>query len=77
MYVARAPHRRARRYLAATALAVVALIGAGIGYRASVEDLGRYAQRKTAQAMDALERLQGEASRSAPPPPPPARRRSR
>jgi hypothetical protein len=56
---------------------VVALIGAGIGYRASVEDLGRYAQRKTAQAMDALERLQGEASRSAPPPPPPARRRSR
>jgi hypothetical protein len=76
-YEARAPHRRARRYLAATALAVVALIGAGIGYRASVEDLGRYAQRKTAQAMDALERLQGEASWSAPPPPPPARRRSR
>lgn len=77
-YEARASGRRGQRYLVATALAVVALIGAGVGYRASVEDLGRYAQRKTAQAMNALERLQGEAAKPAPPaPPPPARRRSR
>jgi hypothetical protein len=74
---ARAPARRARRYAAATALAVLALVGAGLAYRASVEDLRHYAERKTGQALDALERLQGEAARPAPAPPARARRRSR
>ena len=75
-YEPRAPHRRARRYLAATVLAFVVLAGAGLGYRASVEPLGQYAARKSDQALTALERLQGE-PKEAPAPAPRAKRRSR
>jgi class 3 adenylate cyclase len=73
---ARAPVRRGRRYLAATALAVLALIGAGLAYRASYEDLGAYAWRLRTGAVDTLERLRAEPPRYTPPPPA-ARKRTR
>ena len=73
----RAPVRRARRYAAATALAFAALAGAGVAYRASVEDLRAYAERKTDQALAAFERLQGEPDKSAPAPAARAKRRTR
>ncbi|HEX5092251.1 MAG TPA: hypothetical protein VFV84_06125 [Burkholderiales bacterium] len=77
-YNARAPMRRGRRYLAATAIAFAALVGAGLGYRASLEPLSQFAARKTDQALSALERLQGEPLKSAPAPAPrAAKRRSR
>lgn len=71
--------RRSARYLAATVVAVIALAGAGVAFRVSVEGLDRYTNRMSAQAKDAVSRLRSEASRPAPPPPPApaARRRSR
>jgi len=73
----RAPVRRARRYAVAAALAFAALVGAGVGYRASVEDLRAYAERKTDQALAALERLQGASEQPAPAPAARVRRRTR
>lgn len=67
-YDVRAPLRRARRYAVATALAFAALVGAGLGYRATLEPLGQFAARKTDQALSALERLQGEPAKGAPAP---------
>jgi hypothetical protein len=71
--------RRGARYLAATVAAAIALAGAGIAFRVSVEGLDRYTNRMSAQAKDAVSRLRSEVSRHAPPPPtaPAARRRSR
>lgn len=71
---ARAPMRRGRRYLAATALAVAALVGAGLAWRATYEPLGAYAARLRADALDTLERLRAEppAPASSPKPAPPA-----
>ena len=60
--------RRARRYLAATVAAVVALAGAGVAYRVSIEGLDRYTERVTARAKDAVQWL----THTAPPPAPPA-----
>jgi len=77
-YEPRGAHRRARRYAVATALAFVALAGAGLAYRASVEDLGQYAARKSDQVLTAFERLQGEPKAApAPAPAPRSKRRSR
>jgi hypothetical protein len=71
--------RRRVRYLAATVAAVIALVGAGIGYRISVEGLERYTRRVSAQAKDVVLRLTSEApaAAAAPAPAPAARRRSR
>ncbi|MEX1073626.1 MAG: hypothetical protein WEC13_00650, partial [Burkholderiales bacterium] len=73
--------RRGTRYLAATVAAVIALAGAGIAFRVSVEGLDRYTNRMSAQAKDVVSRLRSEVTQPAPPPPPaPARaatRRSR
>jgi hypothetical protein len=74
------PHgaaRRAARYLAATVAAVIALAGAGIAFRVSVEGLDRYTNRMSARAKDVVSRLRSEVSwPAAPPPAPAARRRS-
>jgi hypothetical protein len=67
-YDARGARRRGRRYAVAASLACVALVGAGLGYRASHEPLEQFAARKTDQALSALERLQGEPQKSAPAP---------
>lgn len=71
--------RRGARYLAATVAAVIALAGAGIAFRVSVEGLDRYTNRMSAQAKDVVSRLRSEVSQPAPPPPPApaAKRRSR
>jgi len=72
--------RRGTRYLAATVAAVIALAGAGVAFRVSVEGLDRYTNRMSAQAKDAVARLRSEVTQPAPPPPPPApaaKRRSR
>jgi hypothetical protein len=73
---ARGAARRGARYLAATLVAVIALAGAGIAYRISIEGLERYTDRMSAQAMDVVGRLRSEVSRPAAPPPAAARRRS-
>lgn len=52
--------RRRTRYLAATVLAVVALAGAGVAFRVSVEGLDRYTQRMGARAKDVVQRLTRE-----------------
>lgn len=65
--------RRAARYLAATVAAVIALAGAGVAYRISIEGAERYAARMSAQAKDVLRRFQP----AAPPQPAAARRGSR
>jgi hypothetical protein len=44
----RAARRRSRRYAAASALAVLALLGAGVAYRASIEGPQAYADRVSA-----------------------------
>jgi hypothetical protein len=71
--------RRGARYRAATVAAVIALAGGGVAYRVSIEGLERYTDRMSAQAMDVVGRLRGEASQPAPPPPAAAaaKRRSR
>lgn len=69
--------RRSRRYLAATIAAVVALAGAGVAHRVSIEGLDRYSERVTAQAKDAVRRLTGEAPPLAPPAVPAAKRKGR
>ncbi len=69
---ARGAARRSARYAAATVAAVIALAGAGVAYRVSVEGLERYAGRMSAQAMDVVHRLRSEAP--APPPPAPKAR---
>jgi hypothetical protein len=48
---------RGMRYLAATMLAVVALVGAGVGYRVSIEGADRYAERVTTQAKAMARRI--------------------
>jgi hypothetical protein len=73
---ARAPARRGRRYLAATALAVAALVGAGLAWRATYEPLGAYSARLRTDALDTLERLRAEPAKPVPPPPA-AKRRTR
>jgi len=71
--------RRGTRYLAATVAAVIALAGAGVAFRVSVEGLDRYTNRMSAQAKDVVARLRSEVTQPAPPPPPApaAKRRSR
>jgi hypothetical protein len=73
----RSAARRRLRYAAATAVAVVGLVGAGIGYRGSIEGFDRYAARVQSQALDVVARLRAEAPPPAPPPQPAARRRTR
>jgi hypothetical protein len=68
--------RRSARYLAATVVAVIALAGAGIAFRVSVEGLDRYTERMSAQAKDVVGRLRAEEPKPAPPPAA-AKRRSR
>jgi len=68
--------RRGARYLAASVAAVIALAGAGVAFRVSIEGLDRYAARIGAQAKDAVHRLRSEVQ-PAPPPAPDAKRRSR
>jgi hypothetical protein len=68
--------RRSRGFAAATIFVVIALVGAGIGWRTWVEGPKPYADRVKAQAMEAWMRLRGEA----PPAPawsPPARKKGR
>lgn len=72
----RAGARRRLRYAVATTVAIVGLVGAGIGYRGSIEGFDRYAARMKTQAVDVVERLRAEAPPPAPPPPA-AKRRSR
>jgi|GEM_PF-1337487 len=60
--------RRGARYAAAAAVAVIALAGAGVAFRVSIEGFDRYAARMEAQAMQAVARLRGEAPAAAPPP---------
>lgn len=72
---ARAAGRRRARYALVTVVAVLGLIGAGIGYRGSIEGFDRYAQRMGTQAKDMVARLRAEAPPPEPPPVP--RRRSR
>jgi class 3 adenylate cyclase len=69
--------RRGTRYLAATVAAAIALAGAGIAFRVSVEGLDRYTNRMSAQAKDVVSRLRSEVTQPAPPPPAPARAASR
>jgi hypothetical protein len=54
---------------------VIALAGAGIAFRVSVEGLERYTERMSAQAKEVVGRLRTE--QPEPAPPPPAKRRSR
>lgn len=62
---ARGAARRSARYAAATVVAVVALAGAGVAYRISIEGADRYAMRMSAQARHVVQLL-----RYGPPPPP-------
>jgi len=73
----RAAARRGARYLAASVVAAIALAGAGVAFRVSIEGFDRYAARMGAQAKDAVNRLRSEAPAPAPPPAPAAKRRSR
>jgi hypothetical protein len=77
---ARGAARRSARYLAATVVAAIALAGAGVAFRVSIEGLDRYAQRMSAQAKNAVSRLRSAEPGPAPAPPPPrptARRKAR
>ncbi|MDH4172552.1 MAG: hypothetical protein OEW90_08175 [Betaproteobacteria bacterium] len=75
---ARGLARRSQRYLAATLVTALALAGAGLAQRVSVEGFERYTARMSAQAKDAVQRLtRAEAPRPAPPPVPAAKPRSR
>lgn len=58
---ARGAARRRTRYLAATVVAVIALAGAGVAYRVSIEGFERYTNRMSAQAKDVVHRLRSEA----------------
>jgi hypothetical protein len=69
--------RRGMRYAAATVAAVIALAGAGVAFRVSIEGFERYAARMSAQAKSAVARLRSEAPAPAPPPQRAAKRRSR
>jgi hypothetical protein len=60
---ARAARRRGQRYGAATALAVLALLGAGIAYRASIEGPKAYADRMSAALKNGAAQAQGYAGR--------------
>ncbi|MGH8688667.1 MAG: hypothetical protein ACREU5_00445 [Burkholderiales bacterium] len=51
--------RRSRRYLAATVLAVILLIGAGLAYRASLEGVDHYAARMKAKAIALVQKARG------------------
>jgi len=70
---ARGAARRRARYLAATIVAAIALAGAGVAYRVSIEGFERYASRMSAQAKDVVHRLRSEAPLA---PPRATRRRS-
>jgi hypothetical protein len=69
--------RRATRYFAATVVAVLALAGAGVAFRVSIEGLDGYANRMSAQAKDVVQGLRRDAPPPAPPPSPAPKRRSR
>lgn len=58
---ARGAARRRARYLAATVVAVIALAGAGVAYRVSIEGFERYTNRMGAQAREVVHRLRSEA----------------
>jgi hypothetical protein len=58
---ARGAARRRARYLAATVVAVIALAGAGVAYRVSIEGFERYTNRMSAQAKGVVHRLRSEA----------------
>lgn len=60
---ARAARRRSQRYAAAVALAVVALLGAGVAYRASIEGPQAYADRVAAAMKSAVAQAKGSAQR--------------
>ncbi len=59
----RAARRRGQRYAAATALAVLALLGAGVAYRASIEGPQAYAERMAAAAKNGAVQAKGYAER--------------
>jgi len=60
---ARAARRRSQRYAAAVALAVLALLGAGVAYRASIEGPQAYADRVAAAMKSAVAQAKGSAQR--------------
>ena len=76
---ARGAARRAARYLAATLVAILLLVGAGLAWRSSTEGLVPYAQRIRAQARDAMHKLAAQEPAFAPAPAadPAPRRRTR
>jgi hypothetical protein len=57
----RAARRRSRRYAAASALAVLAIFGAGVAYRAWIEGPQAYADRMTAVTKSGAAQLKGYA----------------
>lgn len=59
----RAGRRRAQRYAVATVLTVIALLGAGVAYRASVEGPQQFADRMSAMMKSGALELQGRAAR--------------
>ena len=59
----RAVRRRSQRYAAAVALAVLALLGAGVAYRASIEGPQAYADRVAAAVKSAVAQAKGSAQR--------------
>jgi hypothetical protein len=58
-----AARRRARRYAAVTVLAALCLVGAGAGYRASIEGPRAYAVRVAAELKSAADQAQERALR--------------
>ena len=59
----RAVRRRSQRYAAAVALAVLALLGAGVAYRASIEGPQAYADRVAAAMKSGVAQAKGYAQR--------------
>ena len=57
----RAARRRSRRYAAASALAVLAFLGAGLAYRASIEGPQAYADRVSAVMRNGVAQVKGYA----------------
>jgi len=57
----RAARRRSRRYAAASALAVLAFLGAGVAYRASIEGPQAYADRVSAVMRNGVAQVKGYA----------------
>lgn len=57
----RAARRRSRRYAAASALAVLAFLGAGVAYRASIEGPQAYADRLSAVMRNGAAQVKGYA----------------